>query len=935
LEDRKKDFFISYTGKDRHWAEWIAWQLEEAGYSVIIQAWDFRPGGNFVLDMQKATEAERTIAVLSPDYLQRPFPQAEWAAAFVEDPTGEANKLLPVRVVECSPKGLLAPIVYIDLVNRNETEARDELLKGVNSGRIKPATAPRFPLSQPSHRVIADQPRFPGALPAVWNIPFRRNPHFTGRDGLITEMEEALAKGEVAALTQPQAITGLGGVGKTQLAVEYAYRHAADYDIVWWVRSEEQVTMATDFASLGPELRPPIELIADLDRNVTAVKRRLEQTSRWLVIFDNAPDAGSVSETLPRSSTGHVLITSRDQNWLSLARTFPVRTLERKDAVKFLLERTGQSDRNAANDLADELGDLPLALEQAGAYIETTGKTIADYLRLFRSKQREMIKRGQPATGYEATVATTWNISFQSLRKQSPAAADLLNLFAFFAPEAIRREWIVAGAKHLPKTLVAVVEPIRSIFSRIRGTKYVPKTLAAAVKDELAFDEIAAAFRRYSLVEVSAEQNSFTVHRLVQAVMRARMTDKESAKWAEAAARLLRETFPGGIILEQPAIWPLCGELRLHTLSVTEQAKAFKVANEQTGYLLNQLGLYLQVLARYAEAKGLIERALAIHEASFGPDHPNVATGFNNLAGVLQDLGDLAQARALYERALAIDEASYGPDHPNVATDFNNLAGVLKDLGYLDQARPLFERALAIDEAFYGPDHPNVARDVNNLAGVIYALGDLAQARKLFERALRIVEASFGSNHPYVASTISNLAGVLKDLGYLDQARPLFERALAIDEAFYGQDHPKVATDVNNLALTLKGLGDLARARTLFERALRIVEASFDSDHPYVASTVSNLANTLRDLGYLDQARPLFERALAINEASFGPDHPDVARDLNNLALVLRGLGDLAQARTLFERALAILRNRLGDDHPRTRIARENLERMIKEMSGE
>src|SRR5262245_36317712 len=565
--------------------------------------------------------------------------------------------------------------------------------------------------------------------------------------------------------------------------------------------------MATDFASLGPELRPPIELIADLDRNVTAVKRRLEQTSRWLVIFDNAPDAGSVSETLPRSSTGHVLITSRDQNWLSLARTFPVRTLERKDAVKFLLERTGQSDRNAANDLADELGDLPLALEQAGAYIETTGKTIADYLRLFRSKQREMIKRGQPATGYEATVATTWNISFQSLRKQSPAAADLLNLFAFFAPEAIRREWIVAGAKHLPKTLVAVVEPIRSIFSRIRGTKYVPKTLAAAVKDELAFDEIAAAFRRYSLVEVSAEQNSFTVHRLVQAVMRARMTDKESAKWAEAAARLLRETFPGGIILEQPAIWPLCGELRLHTLSVTEQAKAFKVANEQTGYLLNQLGLYLQVLARYAEAKGLIERALAIHEASFGPDHPNVATGFNNLAGVLQDLGDLAQARALYERALAIDEASYGPDHPNVATDFNNLAGVLKDLGYLDQSRPLFERALAIDEAFYGPNHPNVATDVNNLAGVIYALGDLAQARKLFERALRIVEASFGSNHPYVASTISNLAGVLKDLGYLDQARPLFERALAIDEAFYGQDHPNVATDVNNLALTLKGMG--------------------------------------------------------------------------------------------------------------------------------
>src|SRR5262245_6053395 len=210
MEDQKKDFFISYTAKDRKWAEWISWQLEEAGYSVVVQAWDFRPGGNFALDMQKATEAERTIAVLSPDYLQKPFPQAEWAAAFAEDPTGKAHKLLPVRVVECSPKGLLAQIVYIDLVNRDETEGRDELLNGVNRGRIKPATAPRFPLSEPSPRVIADQPRFPGALPSVWNIPFRRNPHFTGRDGLITEIEEALAAGGGTAPTQPQVITGLG-----------------------------------------------------------------------------------------------------------------------------------------------------------------------------------------------------------------------------------------------------------------------------------------------------------------------------------------------------------------------------------------------------------------------------------------------------------------------------------------------------------------------------------------------------------------------------------------------------------------------------------------------------------------------------------------------------------------------------------------------------
>ncbi len=575
-------------------------------------------------------------------------------------------------------------------------------------------------------------------------------------------------------------------MGKTQLAVEYAYRHTADYDIVWWVRSEEPITMGADFASLGPEMHPPIELAADLDRNVEAVKRRLEQSSRWLVIFDNAPDAGSAPKILPRSSTGHILITSRDQNWRGLARTLPVRTLEREDAVKFLLERTGQSDRNAANDLADELGDLPLALEQAGAYIETTGKPIADYLRLFRGKQQEMIARGQPATGYEATIATTWNISFQSLRNESPAAADLLNLFAFFAPEAIRREWIVAGAESLPETL------------------------AEAVTDELTFDDIAAAFRRYSLVEVSAEQNSFTVHRLVQTVMRARMTDEECAKWAEAAVRLVNDAFPGGEFHQQPETWPLCGELLLHALSVMDQADAFKVAKEQTAVLLNQLGVYLQVLARYAEAKELLERALAIDEASFGSDHPRVAIRVNNLALALQDLGDLAQARKLFERALAIDEASFGSDHHRVAIDVNNLALALQDLGDLAQARKLFERALAIDEASFGSDHPSVSIDVNNLASVLQDLGDLAQARKLFERALAIDEAFFGSDHPRVAIRVNNLAGVLKDLGDLAQARKLFERALAICRKFLGDDHPNTRTvrrHLNMLIETMNGEG--------------------------------------------------------------------------------------------------------------------------------
>ncbi|MGH9754736.1 MAG: FxSxx-COOH system tetratricopeptide repeat protein [Blastocatellia bacterium] len=739
MEDPKKDFFISYTSKDRKWAEWIAWQLEAAQFTSIIQAWDFGAGSDFIEEMDSASrKARRTIAVISPDYFKSQFTKSEWHVAFAEDATGEDRKLIPVRVRECDVEGLLRVRVYIDLVGKDKSEAKDELMRQVRAIveniRLKPEAEPEFPLldlltgaSRASGATGAtgaqtEEPQFPGALPAVWNIPFRRNPHFTGRDGLIAEIDKALDAGKVAALTQPQAITGLGGVGKTQLAVEYAYRRAPDYDIVWWVKSEEPVTMATDFAALGSELTPPVEMATDLDHNVAAVKRRLERMTRrearWLVIFDNATDAASIGKLLPQNPNGHILITSRDRNWRGVAHPLAVTPLAREDSINFLTESIGRaapSDREAAKQLAEELGDLPLALEQAGAYIDATSKPIADYLRLFRGKQRKMIARGQPSTGYEATIATTWEISFQSLRDKSPAAADLLNLFAFFAPDAIRREWIIAGTKHLPKTLATAAEPIRSIFSRIRGAKYLPKTLAAAVKDELAFDDIVAAFRRYSLVEVSAEQNAFTVHRLVQTVMRARMTDEECAKWAEAAVRMVNEAFPGGDFHEQPETWPLCGELLLHALSVAEQAEAFKVANEQTAVLLNQLGLYLQVLARYAEAKELLERALRIVEASLGSDHPYVANTVNNLALVLQDLGELAQARTLFERSLRIDEAAFGSDHPRVATDVNNLASVLQDLGELAQARALFERALAIFRKFFGDDHPNTKTVLRNL----------------------------------------------------------------------------------------------------------------------------------------------------------------------------------------------------------------------------
>jgi hypothetical protein len=224
--DARIDFFISYTSADRTWAEWIAWQLEQEGYSTVIQAWDFSVGSNFVLEMNTATTtAERTIAVLSPDYFQSGFTPSEWAAAFKRDPKGERRLLVPVRVRSFDVEGLLGQLVYIDFVDRDEQTARTDLLAGVRQQRAKPTTPPTFPTSLPQQ---TEQPSFPGTLPTLWNVPYPRNPFLTGRDDLLTQLSTALRSGEATALTQPQAISGLGGIGKTQLALEYAYRYYTD-----------------------------------------------------------------------------------------------------------------------------------------------------------------------------------------------------------------------------------------------------------------------------------------------------------------------------------------------------------------------------------------------------------------------------------------------------------------------------------------------------------------------------------------------------------------------------------------------------------------------------------------------------------------------------------------------------------------------------------
>jgi tetratricopeptide (TPR) repeat protein len=746
-ESERRDFFVSYTQADRAWAEWLAWELEAAGYTTLLQVWDMPAGTAFVHAMDQAVQRTRhTLLVLSPAYLRSAMAEAEWRPGFVADPSGQARRLLPVRVEECRPAGLLADRVWIDLVGLDEASARARLGAEVANalrGHARPTSRPRFP-AMPTPTPAVQRPRFPTALPPVWNVPYRRNPAFTGRGKILVGLAQPLGRGAVAVT---QALQGGGGVGKTALVTEYAYRHRSQFDTVWWVRAEEPASLVGDYADLATALGLAEAAQADQQFAALTVRRWLESHNRWLLVLDNAkaPDTATGLEAplarlidlLPQVLHGQVLVTSRDASWEQHADLAELEVFSPDEAVAFLLVRSGSSDQATAAKIVELLGRLPLALEQAGAYLRETRLPLTGYLdRLLRFPALTVTK-GRPRDRDPAdTVATTWQVSLELVRP-TPGAVELLEVCAFLGPEEIPRE----------------------LFSQRLDPP--PAEFDVVADDPFALDDAVAALRRFSLVRASEQE--LMVHRLLQQVIREQLNPATGVARVGAAVRLLNEALPFGAFGD-PDLWPVCARLLPHALAAIEHAVPLKVEPLATASLLNSAADYLHRRARYAEARALHERALAIREAHLGADHPDTASSLNNLARVLADQGAIDAARPLLERALAIREARLGADHPDTASSLNNLAGVLAGQGDLDAARPLLERALAISEARLGADHPDTARSLINLASVLRAQGNVAGARRLLERALQIREARLGANHPGTGQSRQDLAALMTEL---------------------------------------------------------------------------------------------------------------------------------------------------------------------------
>jgi tetratricopeptide (TPR) repeat protein len=707
-------------------------------------------------------------------------------------------------------------------------------------------------------------------LPRPKNLPFTTlGSLFKGRENIMRDLRASLEANRGVAIAG-KALHGLGGVGKTRLAIEYALRHQPDYSALLFLAADTPEKLNASLAALaGPDILDLPEQDAPQDSvKIPAALKWLNAHPGWLLILDNIDDAtaADAAEALVgRLNGGHVLITGRHPNFSAGVETLELDALALEDAANFLLERSKKraktpDDEKLARDLANEFGRLALGLSQAAAYIDTQRIGFARYLDLWRENREKVLNWFDPrlvSYNHDVGLAATWATSVDKLTAQG---LRLLQLCAFLDPAPIPKT-LLSSLTSQGREAATAPSPVIATASRRRSGKQsrgdirhaaasAPPsakrfTLRAWLLDcfaslamtaskspkvdketdpggEDGFDGEAALadLYAYSLATPATIETGkttlggFTVHRLVQDFARRRMGEEDRRAALQTALNWVDAAFTGN-----PAdvrTWPALDPLAPHALALASRADAAGIA-EPTGRLYSDLGTLSYAKARSAEAEPLMRRALAIDEASYGPDHPRVAIDLNNLAQLLQDTNRLDEAEPLMRRALAIDEASYGPDHPRVAIDLNNLAQLLRATNRVEEAVPLMRRALAIDEASYGPDHPRVAIDLNNLAALLQATNRLAEAEPLMRRALAIFEASYGPDHPDVATNLNNLAALLQATNRIKEAEPLSRRHLEIFLAFTaqtGHQHPHLLAALNNyLSLLLAAGRDEAQAR--------------------------------------------------------------------------------------------------------------------------
>ena len=694
-----------------------------------------------------------------------------------------------------------------------------------------------------------------------WHVPYQRNRYFTGRVDTLEHIHATFQHSEQRGIFPAQvALCGLGGIGKTQSALEYVYRYCDEYTAVLWAQAETREDLLSECIALATTLNLPEKDLSDHHQVAAAFLDWLRKHEGWLLILDNADDISMVSEFLPRGGKGHILLTTRAMATGQHIEGIEIEKMMYEDGVSLLLSRAklirDDSDLTQvtaplyeqAHRICELVDGLPLALSQVAAYIEENAIDLGDYLALFQAYPASLLQRTSELSrsNYSHSVATTWALSFEKIERTNAVAADVLRLCAFLQPDGISEQLLLQG----------ISDPDTDLH-----------TIAA---NPLVLYEAIGELRKYSFIRRNTETKTLSIHRLVQMFLKETMTREEQRLWAERAVRVVNWAFPD---LAEYAVssWAIYQNHLPHALLSYELIKEWQLAFPEAARLLDLVGVYLRDHARYSEAEPMLCDALAMREKLLGTTHPLMVQSLNNLGSLYWERSEFDEAQALYERALALCEQG-AVSHLEKATSLNNLASVY----------------LFLQDKF----------------GEAEAL--LQHACQLCEEALAGAYAGDTETIDLLATALSN-SGVLYHIhGRYQEAEPLYLRAHTLWEGLFGSQHPNVATALHNLGRNYQFLRDYESSERYHLRALTIREQALSSMHPLTATSLNNLGELYCVQDRYGEAEPLLRRALHIREVSLGSMNTDVATVLENLARLLHNTARGTEAQELEERAQSI-----------------------------
>jgi tetratricopeptide (TPR) repeat protein len=876
---------VAYVPENVMWGEWIAAVLRQARFEVhTVNAAD---------GPAQPSAGKATVAVVSNDYVESrgAMEFARNARALAELP-GDAT-FLGLFVGDVRPDEPFTSAPSATLRGLTEADAANEVLRALGQ-----------PPQWPKDRPLRLQARFPAQSPKIWNVP-GRNANFTGRDDDIEQLREKLRSSGTSVLL-PVALHGMGGVGKTQVAVEYAYRFRADYDVVWWINAQQPSFIDTALLRLADRLGLRLEPPDNFEGVVEALQAGRPH-NRWLLIFDNAVKPQDLEKFLPRG-TGHVLITSRERAWNDVANALDVDVFDREESISHLRHRVHEMSAQDANRLAKALGDLPLAVAGAGAWIAETGTPVDAYLDLLLQQPSKVLSETGPSD-YPESVLRVWSLALERLRERSPAAARLFELCSVFDSE-IAKQLVVSDE------MAAVLADLDETLS-----------------DSLYRHGLIRELGRLALIKNDEARQSIHVHRLLQAVVRDRLTIEQLDAVRRDAHRVLAAARPTDeAAVDDPKQWPRYDQIWPH-LDPTDmihsaEPKAWEVLVDRVRYLwqngeLANGRVFGRAVDKIWEAR--------IHEgldggADIRPLRLRQLRLRYNLANILRSEGSFRAARELDEATLAERRALLGPNDPHTLMAASVLAADLRAFGEYQKALEMDRATYASFEDRFGSTHPRVLSIANNLAVDHRLLGDYAKALELDQQTLAARRTELGERHKWTLLSQALLGRDLREIGEYQLSITRLEAAQRDFADTVGEVAPDTLNATMNLSVSQLALGRVAEAKTLIEKALDGYDSLYHSEsNPYFVICKVNYAAVLSASGDHAGALKTLSTALQVIEREGGAAHPYTLACVNNLAVYLRRDQKFDEARECAQRAFDGLRLALGDEHPHTRAAAMNL----------